>query len=84
MGKPVYHRFTDANIGSWMRDSAPRSDVVGEKFWTTREAEINYLYEYNNKSAFRRDQPSRTYKLQFPFMVILHILFDLIRELKLF
>lgn len=74
VGKPVYHRFTDETTGTWMQDSAPRSDIVAEKYWTTREEENTHLYEYNNKTGFRQNRPSRTYQLQFPFMVKLKVI----------
>ncbi|XP_068082075.1 uncharacterized protein [Anabrus simplex] len=76
VGKPVYHRYTDAVYGSWMRDSLPRPESNGEKFWVTNETEPYHLFEYANKSAFRKDVPTRTYKLDHPFKGNAHIIYN--------
>lgn len=55
VGKPVYHRYTGDEHGCWMRDSSPKSDTAGEKLWVTKSGENSYLYEYENKTLFRKD-----------------------------
>ncbi|XP_046627663.1 uncharacterized protein LOC124308727 [Neodiprion virginianus] len=56
IGKPVYHRYTDDTLhGCWMRDASPTSEAAGEKFWVTKDQENKYLYEFNNKTIFRKD-----------------------------
>nr|CAD7443548.1 unnamed protein product [Timema bartmani] len=55
VGKPVYHRNTEALYGSWMRDPMPVMETQGEKLWVTKENDTYHLFEYSNKTMFRRD-----------------------------
>ncbi|KAJ8963128.1 hypothetical protein NQ318_018593, partial [Aromia moschata] len=76
VGKPVYHRYTDHTYGSWMRD--PASSPTGkehEKYWVTHENKSNVLYEYDNKTMFRRDIFSRSYNLDHPFGGNSHVIY---------
>lgn len=72
VGKPVYHRYTDALYGAWMRDPQPRTDIGGDKFWVTKDGDPYHLYEYANKTMFRKDIATRNYTLQPAFKVRYH------------
>ncbi|KAL3289098.1 hypothetical protein HHI36_003539 [Cryptolaemus montrouzieri] len=74
VGKPVYHRFTEDSFGSWMRDSHPSDNDI-EKIWVTREKNDTYLFQYDNKTMFRRDTPSRKYLLDRPFKGNAHVVY---------
>nr|CAD7458575.1 unnamed protein product [Timema tahoe] len=67
VGKPVYHRNTEALYGSWMRDPMPVMETLGEKLWVTKENDTYHLFEYSNKTMFRRDIATKRYKLDYPF-----------------
>lgn len=49
IGKPVYHGYIDQDYGSWMMDSNPANDRVGNKYWITNETNPTMLYEYGSK-----------------------------------
>lgn len=59
VGKPVYHRYTEHSFGSWMRDPNPAGEKDAERFWVTSEDQPNALYEFDNKTMYRRDLHSR-------------------------
>lgn len=42
-----------------MRDPNPQNDKDGEKYWVTKEDEVHRLYQFDNKSVFRKDEPSK-------------------------
>lgn len=69
IGKPVFHRFTDAPYGNWMKDSLPRTSIDVEKYWATKYNESYTLYEYSNKTTFKKDIPLRNYTLPFALKV---------------
>lgn len=69
IGKPVYNRYTDEIYGSWMRDAAPKNDAFGEMFWVTRENDSSHLYEYTNKTMYKKDFPTKIYELEHPLKV---------------
>jgi len=75
IGKPVYHRFTDTPYGNWMRDSMPRTTADGEKYWATKYNQSYTLYEYTNKTTFKKDIPVRNYTLPFALKVYFAYLF---------
>ncbi|KAJ8924524.1 hypothetical protein NQ315_007322 [Exocentrus adspersus] len=76
VGKPVYHRYTDHTYGSWMRDPASTpTEKEHEKFWVTHENKSNVLYEYDNKTMFRRDTPNKEYHLDHPFGGNSHVVY---------
>lgn len=52
-----------------MRDPHPKNDVMGDKYWVTKEEDNNHLYEFANKVQYRKNTPSRNYTLNSPFMV---------------
>lgn len=54
-----------------MRDPLPRSDVAGEMYWTTKEADNFTLFEFLNKTYYRNNKFTRKYTLQFPMRVSL-------------
>lgn len=56
IGKPVYHRFTNETYGSWMRDLNVQE---GDKYWSTKEGNYSYLFEFANKIDFRKDNPTK-------------------------
>lgn len=70
IGKPVYHRFTNSSHGNWMRDSLPRTMTDGDKYWATKFNETYVLYEYINKTTFKKDTSARNYTLPFALKVI--------------
>lgn len=70
IGKPVYHRFTNTSHGNWMRDSLPRTMIDGDKYWATKFNETYVLYEYANKTTFKKDISARNYTLPFALKVI--------------
>lgn len=69
IGKPVFHRYTNTTYGNWMRDSLPRTPYDADKYWATKANETHVLYEFMNKTAFKRDVPSRNYTLPFGLKV---------------
>ncbi len=69
IGKPVYHRFTNTSHGNWMRDSLPRTLADGDKYWATKYNETYVLYEYTNKTTFKKDLAVRNYTLPFALKV---------------
>ena len=73
IGKPVYHRFTDAPYGSWMRDALPRTGVDADKYWATKYNSTYHLFEYANKTTFKRDVPLKNYTLPFAFKASRHL-----------
>ena len=71
IGKPVYHRFSDTPYGSWMRDAMPRSTLDGDKYWATKYNDSYHLYEYTNKTSFKKDIFVKNYTLPFALQVTL-------------
>ena len=71
VGKPVFHKYTDSNYGTWMKDPLARNDAAMEKVWTTKETDTKRLYEHNNKAAYRSNIAHKTYDLKVPFRVII-------------
>lgn len=69
VGKPVYHKFSEEQYGAWLRDPSPRNDLVGERYWCTKENDTVHLYEYANKVAYRNNANTKTYRLERPFRV---------------
>lgn len=47
----------------------------GEKIWVTRETDTKHLFEFSNKSSFRKDQPTKTYMLEYDYVVSEEIFF---------
>ncbi|XP_063220620.1 uncharacterized protein LOC134530022 [Bacillus rossius redtenbacheri] len=76
VGKPVYNRYTEASFGCWMRDPSPGSDLQAEKLWVTTEADDHHLYEYANKSLFRKEAHSKKYRLDHPFKGNAHVVYN--------
>nr|CAD7428977.1 unnamed protein product [Timema monikensis] len=76
VGKPVYHRNTEALYGSWMRDPMPVMETLGEKLWVTKENDTYHLFEYSNKTMFRRDIATKRYKLDHPFKGNAHVVYN--------
>ena len=52
-----------------MRDSLPRTTIDVEKYWATKYNESYTLYEYSNKTTFKKDIPLRNYTLPFALKV---------------
>lgn len=73
VGKPVYHKFTEQNYGAWLKDAAPRNDAVEKKIWATRENDTIRLYEFANKTTYRNNVATKTYRLDKPFRVSIHL-----------
>lgn len=73
VGKPVYHKFTEQNYGSWLKDAQPKNDDVGEKIWYTNETDVNILYEFENKIKYR-NSVSKKHPLPFAFTVSVALL----------
>lgn len=69
IGKPVYHRYTEAPYGNWMRDALPRTPADADKYWATKYGNSYHLFEYATKAAFKRDTPTRNYTLPFALKV---------------
>lgn len=76
VGKPVYHRFTNLDYGSWLRDPAPKNEQQGERLWVTKEGDAYKLYEFFNKTAFRKDAQTRIYHLEHPFIGNAHVIYN--------
>ena len=53
-----------------MRDSLPRTMIDGDKYWATKFNETYVLYEYANKTTFKKDISARNYTLPFALKVI--------------
>lgn len=80
VGKPVYHRHTDSNFGSWMRDPNPREPRREPRYWTTDPSDNNHLYEFADKNRYRKNIPSKNYTLSRPFTVSLSLNIPLTRS----
>lgn len=76
VGKPVYHRHTDSNFGSWMRDPNPRDPRREPRFWTTDPTDTNHLYEFADKNRYRKNIPSKNYTLPRPFTGNSHVIYN--------
>ncbi|XP_023027680.2 uncharacterized protein isoform X1 [Leptinotarsa decemlineata] len=76
VGKPVYHRYTEHVYGCWMRDSNPPNEKEEQKYWVTKESEPTILYEYDNKTMYRRDMPTKEYNLDHPFGGNTHVIYN--------
>lgn len=76
VGKPVFHKFTDEEFGSWLRDPQPRNDAAGEKYWTTSTVDNLTVFEYANKARYRTNE-TRVHKLPQPgFVGNAHVVFN--------
>ncbi|KRT84325.1 hypothetical protein AMK59_2562, partial [Oryctes borbonicus] len=73
IGKPVYHRFTNETYGSWMRDLNVQE---GDKYWSTREGNYSYLFEFANKTVFRKDRYTNYYILNPQYRGNAHVVFN--------
>ena len=51
------------------QDAVDREGEDGQKIWVTKASENKTLYEYINKTMYRDDRHTRTYKLPLPFTV---------------
>ncbi|KAG7163708.1 Myocilin-like [Homarus americanus] len=76
VGKPVYHRHTESNFGSWMRDPHPREPRREPRFWTTNPADPYHLYEFSDKNRYRKNLPSKNYTLISPFVGNSHVIYN--------
>ncbi|XP_046398065.1 uncharacterized protein LOC124164884 [Ischnura elegans] len=76
VGKPVYLRYTEASYGGWMKDPVAKGDADADKFWVTKEGDNHRLYEYANKTMFRRDIPTKFYTLQPGFKGNSHVVYN--------
>uniref|UniRef100_A0A8D8NCV2 Collagen alpha-2(IV) chain n=1 Tax=Culex pipiens TaxID=7175 RepID=A0A8D8NCV2_CULPI len=76
VGKPVYHKYTDQNYGAWLKDSAPRNDAIEKKIWATRENDTSRLFEFANKTTYRNNVATKTYRLDKPFRGNAHVVFN--------
>ncbi|KAK3881505.1 hypothetical protein Pcinc_014050 [Petrolisthes cinctipes] len=73
VGKPVFHRHTNNNYGSWMRDTNNETDP---HYWTTDPNHNDILKEFANKNDFRNNGRSITYQLPTPFQGNSHVIFN--------
>lgn len=69
VGKPVFFKSVDQNYGAWLRDAAPRNDIIADRIWLTKENDGFQLFEYANKQAYKQNLASKVYRMQFPFKV---------------
>ena len=69
VGKAVYHRHTKSDYGSWMRDPEPRNSLQEASYWVTDPNAPYNLYEFPDKSTFRKNKIGKNYTLPQPFMV---------------
>ena len=67
VGKPVFHNHLELVFGAWMRDSNTKSE--NEKIWLTKEGEYSQLYEFSSKVNYRKNAPSKVYRLPHQFKV---------------
>ncbi|KFB48539.1 AGAP005849-PA-like protein [Anopheles sinensis] len=76
VGKPVYHKYTEQSYGAWLKDPAARSEVMEGKVWATRENDTNRLYEFVNKTTYRNNVATKTYRLERPFRGNAHVVYN--------
>ncbi|XP_030767017.1 uncharacterized protein LOC115890808 [Sitophilus oryzae] len=74
VGKPVYHRYSDYTYGCWMKDPASESD--GEKTWVTTESDSSTLFEFRNKTMYRKNQWTKNYTMDHPFGGNSHVVYN--------
>lgn len=68
VGKPVFNRYSSAPAGCWMREPV-QSGISGEKYWVTKMENTTQLFEFSNRTAFAKGQPTRIFTLPFGFKV---------------
>ncbi|CAO1433024.1 unnamed protein product [Diamesa serratosioi] len=73
VGKPVFHKSSYQNYGSWLKDAQPRNDMIAEKIWATDEDDQFSLYEYANKKTFQGNLTTKIYRLQYAFKGNAHV-----------
>ncbi|KAK3865142.1 hypothetical protein Pcinc_029231 [Petrolisthes cinctipes] len=73
VGKPVFHRHTNNNYGSWMRDTNNETDP---HHWTIDPNHTDILKEFANENDFRNNGRSITYQLPTPFQGNSHVIFN--------
>ncbi|XP_058836869.1 uncharacterized protein LOC131693231 [Topomyia yanbarensis] len=76
VGKPVYHKYTDQNYGAWLKDAASRNDAIEKKIWATRENDTSRLFEFANKTTYRNNVATKTYRLDKPFRGNAHVVYN--------
>ena len=64
-----------------MRDSLPRTSLDVDKYWATKYNESYTLYEYSNKTTFKKDIPLRNYTLPLALKVSIELAHSLILPL---
>ncbi|XP_049541678.1 uncharacterized protein LOC125954974 [Anopheles darlingi] len=76
VGKPVYHKYTEQMYGAWLKDPAARNDALEKKVWATRENDTNRLFEFANKTTYRNNVATKTYRLERPFRGNAHVVYN--------
>ncbi|XP_058066381.1 uncharacterized protein LOC131216002 [Anopheles bellator] len=76
VGKPVYHKYTEQLFGAWLKDPAARNDAQEKKVWATRENDTNRLFEFANKTTYRNNVATKTYRLERPFRGNAHVVYN--------
>ncbi|XP_014249344.1 uncharacterized protein LOC106666571 [Cimex lectularius] len=74
VGKPVFLRSSESHYGSWMRDPVSKSD--DEKYWVTEEENNAFLFEFANKTQYRKNIAPKKYSLQYPFSGNSHVIYN--------
>ncbi len=65
IGKPVFHRYSGDLYGSWMVDALDPEGEDGKKIWTVFSQQKRFLLEYNNRTLYRANRPTRNYSLPY-------------------
>nr|XP_040223621.2 uncharacterized protein LOC120949998 isoform X1 [Anopheles coluzzii]XP_040223622.2 uncharacterized protein LOC120949998 isoform X1 [Anopheles coluzzii] len=76
VGKPVYHKYTEQLYGAWLKDPAARNDAMEKKVWATRENDTHRLFEFANKTTYRNNVATKTYRLERPFRGNAHVVYN--------
>nr|CAH7752357.1 unnamed protein product [Callosobruchus chinensis] len=59
-----------------MRDPNPATPKDEQKYWVTTEDKPNVLYEFDNKTVYRRDAFTKKYYLDHPFGGNAHVMYN--------
>ncbi|XP_059081824.1 uncharacterized protein LOC131879496 [Tigriopus californicus] len=76
IGKPVFHRYTPDLYGSWLMEAFVWDQDDKSKVWTTDSQHSQTLLEYNNKTMFRMNTPSKNLTLPLPFTGNNHVVYN--------
>ncbi|XP_050443894.1 uncharacterized protein LOC126847631 [Adelges cooleyi] len=73
VGKPVFNKYSNFTLGSWMKDPSPRTS--NDTIWITAIEQRRTLFEFTNKAAFKTNGPTKQYDLNVEFYGNGHVIY---------